>query len=362
MPQNHFVEVYICLGKGGAANPLPNAGSIQFYRLSLSDGDLTPGSFVSDPPAAGHLAVHPSGRWLYALHGLREVNGHPGSGASAFTIELMSSALSLLNLQPVHGLWPSYLVFDASGRWLIVVNYGTGNVAALPILDDGSLGAASDIVQHQGASVNPQRQEGPHAHSVVLDPTGRYALVADLGLDKIIIYRLEMVDNSLKLRRAGEVITHPGSGPRHLAYHPNGRLYCTNELDSTLTVFAGDASQGMLREIQTLSTLPEGYTGQNSPAHLQWFGDFLYASNRGHDSIAIFALEADGERLRPVSHVSTDGSNPRHFAIDPTGQYMLVGNEKSDSLAIFRRDSATGTLSLIALSDAPSPVFVLFRP
>jgi 6-phosphogluconolactonase len=362
MPQNQLVEVYVCLGKGTAANPPPNAGSIQRYRLSLPDGTLTPGSFVSEPPAAWYLVAQPGGRTLYAVHDLSEVGGYPGGGVSAFGIESLSSTLSLRSLQPVHGMLPCYVTFDPTGRWLLAANYGTGNVVALPILEDGSIGEACDIVQHHGASVNPQRQEGPHTHSVVLDPTGGYALVADLGLDKIIIYRLEMADNTLKLRHAGEVTTRPGSGPRHLAYHPNGHyLYCTNELDSTLTVFAGDASQGTLREVQTVSMLPERFSGQNYPAHLQLFGDTLYASNRGHDSIVLFAVEADGEKLRPVSYVSTEGSSPRHFAIDPTGQVMLVGNEKSDSLAVFRRDPVTGGLSLIALTDAPNPVFILFR-
>ena len=357
------LDVYVCTGRGRAENPPPNAGGIQQYRMSLADGALKPVGFFADPPSAGHLALHPDGHHLYALHGLREVSGQPGGGASAYRID-NSGGLTPLNLRSVHGLWPSYSAFDPSGRWLIAVNYGTGNVVVLPILEDGTLGEASYVVQHEGSSVNLERQEAPHAHSVVIDPGECCALVADLGLDKIITYRLHRLPDALQLHFVGALNTRPGCGPRHLAYHPSGRfLYCTNELDSSLTAYSGEAADGTLHEFQTLSTLPAEYRGQNSPAHLQFApsGRTLYVSNRGHDSIAIFEVDAASGKLTPVSHISTGGSSPRHLAVDPTGQYLLAANERSSSLATFSIEVETGELSMIAMMEVPNPVFVLCR-
>jgi 6-phosphogluconolactonase len=358
--QSQLVDVYVCTGKSAHENPPANAGGIQQYHLSLSDGSLMPNAFVSQPPSVGHLALHPDGRHLYSLHGMREINGQPGGAASAFAVDPGSGTLTFLNLQAVHGLWPSYITIISGGRGLIAVNYGTGNVVLLPIQPDGSLDPASDVVQHTGSSVNPDRQEGPHAHCVLLDPSGQYALVADLGLDRIVIYQ----PVGLKLCARNSLAVKPGSGPRHLAYHPNGRyLYSTNELDSTVTVFTGEIAQGRLHAIQRISTLPAGFGDRNSPAHLQFApsGNRLYVSNRGHDSIAVFAVDAESGHLRLQSHVSTRGSSPRHFAIDPTGQFLLVGNEKSSSLVVFRIDAATGDPSLLHIIDIPNPVFVLCR-
>lgn len=358
--QDSSIDVYVCSDKG---RPLDTAG-IQLYRLALANGELTPSLFVSSPDTVGFLAAHPDGRHLYGVNWMPEIEGQPGGGANAYQIDQSSGGLLPLNLKPVHGVVPCYVSIDPSGRWLLTANYVSGNVTILPILEDGPLGDATDVIQHHGSSVNPQRQESPHTHSVIFDPTGRYALVADLGIDKIIIYRLEINLGRLKLLAETSLSTPPGAGPRHLAFHPNGRfLYCTNELDSTLTVFAGDVSQGSLREIQTLSSLPVAFKGYNSLAHLQFSisGEYLYVSNRGHDSITIFSVDAATGQLGLKSHILTQGSVPRHFAIDPTGRYLIVANEKSSNMATFRIDGSTGDLSLIAVTDIPSPIFVLCR-
>jgi 6-phosphogluconolactonase len=245
-----------------------------------------------------------------------------------------------------------------------VANYGGGSVACLPIGEDGRLGDATAFIQHKGSSVNPQRQREPHAHSINLDAANRFAFVADLGLDKVLVYRFDPSAGTLEPNDPPAAVIASGSGPRHFAFHPSGRFaYVINELNSTVTAFAYDAERGTLQTLQTVTTLPEGFDGKSFPAEVQVHpsGKFLYGSNRGHDSIACFAIDAATGRLTPIGHEPTQGKNPRNFGIDPTGAYLLAANQDGDNVVAFRIDPATGKLSPTGQSiRVPMPVCVKF--
>jgi 6-phosphogluconolactonase len=245
---------------------------------------------------------------------------------------------------------------------VLVANYGGGSVAVLPIQEDGQLGAATDVVQHVGSSIHPTRQQEPHAHSITLDPTNRYALACDLGLDQVLIYRFDSAAGKLAPNDPPGAPLRPGAGPRHLAFHPSGRyVYVINELDSTLTVFAWDETRGTLREIHTMPTLPEDFAGKNTCAdlHVAPSGRFVYGSNRGHDSIVIFAINAQTGELSYVGHESTRGQTPRNFAIDPTGTFLLAANQRSDTIVSFRINQETGKLTPTGqVTRVPTPVCI----
>jgi 6-phosphogluconolactonase len=230
----------------------------------------------------------------------------------------------------------------------------------LPIEENGRLKPASDVHQHGGSSVNENRQEGPHAHSAVVDPTNRYVFVADLGIDKIMGYQLDFEGNRLAPNEVPFLEIPAGSGPRHLAFHPNGRFaYVINELNSTINALRYDVSVGTFSILQTVSTLPEDFNGENSCAdiHLTPSGKFLYGSNRGHDSLAIFAVDSETGLLSSVSHQSTHGNTPRNFTIDPTGTFLLAANQDSDNIVTFRIDHDTGLLDFVEQNtDVHKPV------
>jgi 6-phosphogluconolactonase len=277
-----------------------------------------------------------------------ESDGQPGGAVSAFAIDPETGALVPLNRQSTRSAAPCHLSVDASGQWLLAANYDSGSVTVFPIQEDGWLGAATSVVLHQGASVDPERQAGPHAHCTLPDLANRRVLAADLGADKIVLYRFDARSGELAPHDPPWVMVRPGAGPRHLAFHPGGRsLYSTNELDSTVTAWAFDDARGTLREIQTLSTSPHDFTGVNYPAHLQVApsGKFLYVSNRGHDSLAVFAIDQEGGGLTAIGHVPTQGQWPRHFTIDPTGTWLLVANQRGNSIVTFRIDAETGRLA-----------------
>src|SRR5262249_12686067 len=227
-------------------------------------------------------------------------------------------------------------------------NYSGGSVCVLPITAEGSLGAASDFKQHRGSSVNKKRQEGPHAHSVNLDSANRFAFVADLGLDKVLIYRYGLAKGPLQADASPAVAVTPGAGPRHFAFHPNGKFaYVINELNSTITALAYNAEAGVLKPVQSVTTLPAAYKGANATAEVVVHpsGRFVYGSNRGHNSIAIFTVDVSNGKLTPAGHQSDNIKTPRNFAIDPNGNYLIVGNQASNSLAVFRINQASGALT-----------------
>jgi 6-phosphogluconolactonase len=302
--------------------------------------------------------------FIYAIGEVGTFAGGKGGAVSAFSIDAATGKLTLLNQKSSRGPGPCHVTVDRLGKNALVANYGGGSVACLPIGEDGRLGDATAFIQHKGSSVNPQRQREPHAHSINLDAANRFAFVADLGLDKVLVYRFDPSAGTLEPNDPPAAVIASGSGPRHFAFHPSGRFaYVINELNSTVTAFAYDAERGTLQTLQTVTTLPEGFDGKSFPAEVQVHpsGKFLYGSNRGHDSIACFAIDAATGRLTPIGHEPTQGKNPRNFGIDPTGAYLLAANQDGDNVVAFRIDPATGKLSPTGQSiRVPMPVCVKF--
>ena len=332
---------------------------IYVYKFDLSSGEfkhLATAKGIVDP---SFLAIDPRRRHLYAVNEIEEFGGKPGGAVSAFKVDPQSGNLQFLNQQPSLGGAPCYVTVDKLGKFVLVANYGGGNAAVLPITDSG-LGKPVDMVQHGGSSVDPERQKGPHAHNVILDKTNRHAFVTDLGLDKIMIYRFDGSNGKLTPNGAPWVKLKPGAGPRHFTFHPNGRwAYVINELDSTFTAFSYESGSGSLKEMQTVSTLPTGFSGENSCAdvHVSPSGKFLYGSNRGHDSIVVFSINPGTGKLTFVEHVSTGGKTPRNFTIDPTGAFLLAANQKSDNVVSFRIDATSGRLRPTGhVAAIPTPV------
>lgn len=337
---------------------------IYLYRLSLASGELSHVATTSGVVEPSFLAIAPSRRYLYAVNEVEEFGGKKSGALSAFAVDQQTGALRLLNQQPSLGSAPCYLVVDRTGRFVLVANYYGGNVAVLPVRRDGSLGEVTDVKQHHGSSINAERQDGPHAHCIVLDPANRFAYACDLGADKVMIFRFDARTGKLTLSRTPSVPAKPGAGPRHLTFHPRGNyVYVINELHATVTLFAHDRAQGNLKELQTIATLPKDFTGANTNAdiHVSPDGRFLYSSNRGHDSIAAFKIDPRNGELAFIAHESTGGKKPRNFAIDPTGEFLLVANQNSDNIVTFRRDKKTGRLSPTGhVAEVPSPVCLKF--
>ena len=335
---------------------------IYVYRLDPSSGALEFVSKAAEVDNPFFLTVDSRGRYLYGANAVGELAGQPGGAVSAFSMDPETGELTYLNRQSSGGALPCYLSIDQTGNYVLVGNYVSGSVAGLPIQDDGQLGPATDMVQHEGSSVNPQRQEGPHVHSIVLDPASRFAFAADLGLDKIMIYRLDSTQGKLRPNDPPWAQVKAGAGPRHFAFHPNGRYaYVINELDNTFTVFAYDETRGALSEIQTISTLPDDFSDTSHCADVQIYpsGKFLYGSNRGHDSIAIFAIDEGTGQLTFAGHEPTQGHSPWNLAIDPTDTFLLVANQGSDTVVVFRIDQQTGQLTSTGqVIEVPKPVCV----
>ena len=339
---------------------------IYVSRLDLATGALSEPALAAGIVSPSFLAVHPNRGFLYAVNEVSNFEGGVTGAVSAFRIDRASGRLTLLNQQSSGGGGPAHLTVDRDGRNVLVANYGGGSVAVLPIGADGRLSPASAFVQHTGSGANPQRQQGPHAHSVNVDRANRFAYVADLGLDKVLVYRFDPAAGTIVPNEPPAATVEPGSGPRHLAFHPTGGFaYVINEITCTVTAFACDAAAGRLSTLQTISTLPEGVTVARgmSTAEVQVHpsGRFLYGSNRGHDSISAFAIDQATGRLTFVQNEPTQGSSPRNFGIDPTGQYLLAANQRSDSVVVFRIDAATGRLTATGQRvSVGSPVCVKF--
>lgn len=341
-----------------------SAAGIYRCRFDPASGALAVEGVVPGVVNPSYLALTPDRRYLYAVEETDEYEGQPGGAVSAFAVDPGTGDLTWLNRQPSHGTAPCHVSVEPTGRYALVANYGSGSIAAYPIGADGRLGAASAIVQHEGGSVNPDRQRGPHAHMIVPDPANRRILVNDLGLDKVLTYRLDAGRGTLTPDDPPWGVIEPGGGPRHLAFHPTRDVvYVLHEIGSALTTFAYDAGSGALTSLQTLSTLPGDFDGRNSCAdiHAAPSGRFVYSSNRGHDSIAIFAVgESDGT-LAALGHVPTGGSTPRNFALDPSGAFLLAANQRSDTIVSFRVDRQSGGLAPTGhVAAVQTPVCVLF--
>ena len=318
------------------------------YSLDSATGRLSYLGVTSGVVNPSFLAIHPNRRFLYAVGESSNFGGQKSGAVNAFSISPKDGQLTPLNQQPSGGPGPCHLVVDRSGKNVLVANYGGGSVSAIPIGDDGRLGKPSAFIQHEGSSVNPRRQQGPHAHSINLDAANRFAFVADLGLDKILVYRFDADKGTLVPNRPPFASVKAGSGPRHFAFHTSGQFaYVINELASTVTAFAYHADRGVLESIQSVSTLPEGFSETNSTAEVQVHpsGKFLYGSNRGHDSIAVYTIDPNSGVPQFVAARSTRGKTPRNFGIDPTGNWLLAANQGSDNVVVFRIDRQTGDLS-----------------
>ncbi len=321
---------------------------IYIYRMDLETGRLTRVGVAAGIKNPSFLAVHPNHRYLYAVNESSQFRGKKTGAVSAFAIDQRTGQLASLNEQPSGGRGPCFVEVDHAGKHVLAANYGGGSVVVLPLRADGSLGPATAFVQHHGASVHP-RQKGPHAHAIYVDANDRFVIVPDLGLDKLMIYAYDDSAGTLQPNAAQTAASlTPASGPRHFAFHPNGKFgYAINELASTITAFRYDAQRGTLTTLQTVSTLPAGFQGKNTTAEIVVSPDgrFVYGSNRGDDSIAVFAVNAKTGKLTWVGRHKTKGKTPRNFAIDPTGQYLLAANQDSDNIVVFRRDAATGKLA-----------------
>jgi len=337
---------------------------IYVSRFDTATGKLNQPVVAAETKNPSFLAVHPNQQFLYAVGELNEFDGKRSGAVSAFSIDAKTGTLKLLNQRPSGGLGPCHLALDSKSTCLLTANYGSGSIALLPVRRDGSLSEATSTIQHTGSSANPQRQSGPHAHFITTDAGGRHALVCDLGLDKVLIYRLESNNTKLVPNDPPFASVTPGAGPRHLVLSPDGKVaYVINEIASTITAFAYDATRGVLTELQTISTLPEKFVGNNSCAEIAVSptGKFVYGSNRGHNSIAVFAADHITGKLTFVEHQSTQGKTPRHFAIDPTGRWLLAENQESDSVVVFSIDEKTGRLKPTGQTlDVPAPVCAVF--
>jgi 6-phosphogluconolactonase len=337
---------------------------IYVSHFDPATGRLTDPELAVATASPSFLALHPSRRFLYAAGETSILHGKRVGAVAAFSVNAKTGRLTLLNRQSSGGEGPCHVAVDQSGKCLLVANYGDGTIAALPIRADGGLAVPSTVIQHQGSSVNPERQAGPHAHFIIPDPANQFALACDLGLDQVLVYRFDPAKAALVPNDPPFAPVKPGSGPRHLAFHPSGRfVFLSSEMGSTLTAFAYDAKRGALKELQTVSTLPEAFTGNKSGAEVQVHpnGKFVYASNRGHNSIAVFGFDARNGKLTYVENQATQGKTPRHFAIDPTGQWLLAENQDSDSIVVFRVDAKTGRLSAAGQTlSVGAPVCAIF--
>ncbi len=345
----------------------PKSKGIYAYRLDTKSGGLEPIGLAAETTSPSFLAVHPNGKFLYAANEVDTVSGKRSGAVSAFSIDLQSGKLSLINHRPSGGSGPCHVSVDGSGKFVFVANYGGGSIASFPIKADGSLGEAAIFIQHKGSSVNPQRQEGPHAHCIAADPANRFVLAADLGLDKVLVYKLDPASGRLIENDPAFGSVAPGSGPRHFSFTPTGNFcYVINEIKSTLTAFSYERSRGALKELQSVSTLPaDADPKKNSTAEIEVHpsGKFVYGSNRGHDSIAVFSVDPKSGKLTLVQHQSTGGKVPRGFGIDPAGSFLLAANQNSDSIIAFRIDPKSGRLSPTGQQvQVGSPVCVKFVP
>jgi len=337
---------------------------IYLYSLNLTSGELKHVATTKGVKDPSFLALAPSRRYLYAVNEVEEFAGKKSGAVSAFAVDQRTGALRLLNQQPSLGGAPCYLVVDQTSRFVLVANYVGGNVAVLPVRSDGSLGEATDVKQDLGSSINAERQKGPHAHCIVLDPANRFAYGCDLGTDKIMIFQFDARRGKLTPGTTPSVQVKPGAGPRHLTFHPGGKYaYVINELHATVAAFAHDQIKGKLKEVQTVATLPTNFTGANTSAdiHVSPDGRFLYCSNRGHDSIAAFKIDPRNGKLTFIAHESTGGKTPRNFAIDPTGAFLLAANQNSNNIVTFRLDPKTGRLGATGhVVEVPSAVCLKF--
>jgi 6-phosphogluconolactonase len=332
------------------------------FDFDASTGKLTPRGLAAETAAPSWVAVHPNGKFAYAAN-----EASKQSTITAFSIDAVSAKLTQLNQLSALGEDPCYLSFDKTGKFLFAANYTSGNVVVFPLLPDGKLAAPTANIRDTGAlGPNKERQEAPHAHWVQVAPDNRFVFVSDLGLDRILSYRFDAAKGTLAPNDPPAAQLTPGAGPRHVAFSPNGKfVYVISELKNTVTAFSYDAAKGTLHEFQILSTLPDDFVGRNDDAEITVHpsGKWLFASNRGHDTVAVFAINPSDGTLHHTGEFPTGGKEPRHFTLDPTGQFLLAENQNSNSIAVLRIDPASGALTQVSLTEnIPAPVCLTFLP
>jgi 6-phosphogluconolactonase len=335
---------------------------IYFFRFNPATGRATTPSLAATSVNPSFLAMDRGRKYLYAVNEVSNYQGKNSGAVSAFAINRRTSKLTPLNQVSSRGAGPCHVAVDHTGKYVLVANYDSGSLAVFSVLKGGGLGESSAFIQNTGHGPNPERQEGPHSHEIVLSADNRFAVAVDLGLDKLFLYRFDQQNGRLAANEPPFVSVDGGSGPRHFAFDPKGKwAYVLEEMASKITGFSYDAAGGILRRLETVSALPADFHGQNDAAEIQIDsrGRFLYSSNRGHNSIAVFRInEADG-KLMPVEFVSTRGKTPRSFTIDPSGKYLLAANQESNNIAIFTVDRNTGRLKFTGRTvKVPSPVML----
>jgi len=339
---------------------------IYVYRMDQTSGSLERVSTTTGITNPSYLAFDSAGRFLYAVNELKTYENKPTGTISAFAVDPKTGKLEFLNKRMTHGTDPCHVLVDKKREYVFVANFMSGSVCVLPVLEDGSLGDASDFIQHQGSSIDPVRQQGAHAHAVTLDEAGRFAFVPDLGLDKVMAYRFDAKRGMLEPNEVPWVKMKPGAGPRHVAFHRSGRFaFLINELDSTLASLSYDGRRGAFKVLQVVPTIPEGYQGESTCSDVQVSpgGAFVYGSNRGHDSIVIYRINQRTGRLTFVGHQSTLGKTPRSFGVDPSGRFLLAANQDSDTVVTFQIEPKTGELLPTGhATHVPTPVCVKFLP
>ena len=337
---------------------------IYAFRYDAGTGQITALGMAAETTNPSFVALHPNGRFLYAVNEVGNYKGPNSGGVSAFSIDHATGKLTFLNEVASRGADPCYITVDKTGNYVLVANYTGGSVAVFPVSPDGKLSEASAFVQHTGKGSDPKRQEGPHAHSIDLSPDNHFAMVDDLGLDELLVYKFDSAKGSLTPNDPPFAKLDPGAGPRHFALRPDGKFaYVVAEMGHTVTVFSNDAGSGKLKPIQTITTLPKDFTGRNDDAEIQVHpsGKFVYASNRGDDSIAIYAIDKTKGTLTQVGIVHTGGKEPRSFEIDPAGTLLFAANQKSDNIVVFQIDTKTGLLAPTGkVLEVGSPVCVKF--
>ena len=344
----------------------PQSKGIYAWRMDGATGSVSSLGLAGETTSPSFIEVSPNHRFLYAANEVDSFQGKAAGSVSAFSIDAATGKLTLLNQQTSGGRGPCYLTVDGGSKNVLAANYNGGSVECLPIQADGRLGTPTAFVQHAGKSIVAGRQDVPHAHCIVLDPAGKFAFVCDLGLDKLMSYRFDGSQGTLTANQPAFTAAKPGAGPRHLVFSPDGRhAFVINEINSTIVRYGCDAAAGVLTEMQTVSSLPEGFTGTSTAAEIAVHpsGKFLYGSNRGDDSIAVFGIDAASGSLAFLQRVPSGGKTPRHITTDPSGKYLFAANQNSGNIVIFNLDPATGKLSPSGkVLEAASPVCVKFVP
>lgn len=335
----------------------PDRKGIYAYRFDAANGEAAPLGLVAETVNPSFLAIDPTRRFLYAANEISDYQGQKSGAVSAFAIDRKSGKLMFLNQVSSHGAGPCYVSLDQTGKYVLAANYGGGNVAVFPVLKDGRLGEASSVIEHTGPTVDPS---GPQPHQIDVSPDNRFAIAPYLGLDQLLVYRFDAAKGTLAANDPPFAQLRPRARPRHFAFHLNYRfVYVLEEAASTVDGFSYDAANGVLRQTATVSTLPEGFKGENTTAEIKMHPDgrFLYVSNRGHDSIAVFAIDPATGIPRFFEAVPTGGKKPRDFEIAPGGSYLAAANQNSNNIVIFKVDPQTGHLTPTGqVLDVPSPV------